>query len=443
VIRSITLLLVLVGCDGDKGGTDTSAVEDTGEDTTPVDADGDGASAELDCDDDNAAMYPGATEICDELDNDCDGETDEGYDADADGWTSCGGDCDDSDADISPDGVEVCDGQDNNCDEQIDEGVGETYYADADSDGYGDAGATLQACVRPSGYVTDDTDCDDGSSGTWPGAAELESETDCMADEDADGYGDIAPASGVTAGTDCDDGSDQISPGEPEVCDSIDNNCNGETDESEVVSFDFDDKDDSKSWSLNGDASQVFDGADGYLQLTPAATSKVGTAMLLQTSSPEAFTASFTVYIGGGDSADGMAFVFLTESDPTVLGSNGSPLGCYGLSGYGVEFDTYNSGSTYSDSSSNHVAVMDTDTFTPYATSSTVPTLRGSDLFVEVEFSSGDVDVYIDGTLYISTTITDWDKADELMFGFAGATGGLYDEHSVDDFSLEIPCAKK
>lgn len=76
---------------------------------------------------------------------------------------------------------------------------------------------------------------------------------------------------------------------------------------------------------------------------------------------------------GDGDGAP--ADLFLTESDPTALSSGGSPLGCCGLSGYSVELDTDSSGS-YSDPNINHFSVNDTDSFSSYGYSTSVPTAR-------------------------------------------------------------------
>lgn len=82
-------------------------------------------------------------------------------------------DCNDNDAAIHPGAVEICDGKDNNCNGQIDEGVKTTYYRDADGDTYGNAAITIQACSLPAGYVTNNTDCNDNNSAVNPGATEI------------------------------------------------------------------------------------------------------------------------------------------------------------------------------------------------------------------------------------------------------------------------------
>ncbi|MFT5687123.1 MAG: hypothetical protein ACI8RZ_008080, partial [Myxococcota bacterium] len=183
-------------------------------------------------------------------------------------------------------------------------------------------------------------------------------------------------------------------------------------------------------------------GADGFLLLTDASTSQLGTAFLTTPITANNFVATFTIEIGGGNTADGMAFLFLGETDPTIVGDcDGSCMGAYGLTGYGVEFDTYNSGATYFDSDNNHLALIATDDFSVYASDSTIPTLTdGGGYDVEVHFSEGDVDVYFDGGLSVSTTIKDY-ALTEILFGFSAATGGLYDAHAVDDFSL-VTCSE-
>ena len=89
-----------------------------------VDSDGDGFSENTgDCDDGSTTIYPGAPELADWQDNDCDGNVDEGTinaDDDGDGYTEVGGDCDDSDPSISPGEWDVTDGVDNDCNGVID-----------------------------------------------------------------------------------------------------------------------------------------------------------------------------------------------------------------------------------------------------------------------------------------------------------------------------------
>jgi len=67
--------------------------------------------------------------------------------------------------------------------------------------------------VDGDGFIADEQDCDDNDPNTFPGAASLDSETDCMKDSDGDDYGDSSPDNeNVTPGTDCDDNDINIFP---------------------------------------------------------------------------------------------------------------------------------------------------------------------------------------------------------------------------------------
>jgi hypothetical protein len=246
-----------------------------------------------DCDDADPTSHPGAEEVCDEADNDCDTEVDEGvrttYYADVDGdgygvldtttldceqppgFASEAGDCDDGDSAVHPSATEVCNGIDDDCDgaaddddPSVDTTTGSVWYTDGDSDGYGLLSAPVAACLQPAGTVVDATDCDDGAAAVNPGATEvcntvdddcdgdiddadssldLGSATSFYDDDDGDGYGDLAdvelacaaPSGTVTDATDCDDGDSAVNPGATEVCNTIDDDCDGDVDDDDAT----------------------------------------------------------------------------------------------------------------------------------------------------------------------------------------------------------------
>ena len=185
------------------------------------DADGDGypigasCTVTVDCDDGDAAINPGATEVCDGFDNNCDGSIDEEVDADGDTFTGCAGDCDDNDATVYPGATELCDGLDTDCDGAI------------PADETDDDGDTFDEC--------DDGDCDDGDASINPGAVEAcdGADTDCdgvVPSNEADGDGDTY----LLCADDCDDADAATNPGATELCDGVDNDCDGTVPPDEV-----------------------------------------------------------------------------------------------------------------------------------------------------------------------------------------------------------------
>ncbi len=257
-----------------------------------------------DCDDSDDTIHPGAAELCDSVDTDCDGLTDDPDSTDALTWyadvdadtygdpavstTACSQpsgysaddtDCDDSSAGSYPGADEYCDGDDNDCNGTVDDDYAldaPTWYDDADGDGYGDASVYTVACDAPTGTVADDTDCDDATATTYPGATEYCDgvDSDCngtldddyaadaptwYADSDADTWGDInvtqdacdQPSGYVADSTDCDDSSAGSYPGATEYCDGEDNDCNGTVDDSYAV--------DAPTWYADADADSYGD----------------------------------------------------------------------------------------------------------------------------------------------------------------------------------------
>jgi len=285
-----------------------------------ADSDGDGYDSTIDCDDANPRVYPGAPEIPDGLDNDCDGLVDEGttgeahcsdgldddgdgyvdcmdpdcfadpacappsetdcsngLDDDGDGYTdcadrdcfgdpACGGtgvdadgdgydssvDCDDADPLVYPGARELCDGLDNDCNGLVDDGCGTP--CDADGDGHID-------------WVCGGTDCNDRDPAIYPGAPELcdglDNDCDGVADEgcttpadaDSDGYDDVA-----TGGTDCDDTDPSVHPGATEACNGVDDDCDGVVDEGCPTTTDAD-GDGYDGWEYGGPDCEDTDAA--------------------------------------------------------------------------------------------------------------------------------------------------------------------------------------
>jgi hypothetical protein len=259
--------------------------EDMDHDSDTYYAYGSPSGGPFDCNDSDPGIHPGAPELCDGKDNDCDGEFDE----------ECIEECDD---------FEVCDGVDNDCDGLVDEDAVDAvrWYRDADGDTHGNADDSLLSCSQPEGYVSSADDCNDdpesGGGTAYPGHEEVcgdeidnncdgQIDEGCCVDNDSDEH--YAMTESCPAGDDCDDndkdvtvapvwyldadndkysdgtsltqcdqpegyklaedltatsgdcndkpdeGGADMNPGKTEVCDGVDNNCVGGTDEGVVT----------------------------------------------------------------------------------------------------------------------------------------------------------------------------------------------------------------
>ncbi len=244
-----------------------------------------------DCDPTNTSIHPGATELCNGTDDNCDGVIDEADAADAplwfadtdgdtygdpesaspsctppDGFVADASDCDDRDPTRHPDAGERCDPDDvdEDCDGLSDDAdtgpsAPSTWYADADGDGHGDPDSPQQACDRPDGFVSSTTDCHDGNFLIHPDMAEtcngLDDNCDGLIDEEAldalpwyadvdgDGFGDsstlvlacVAPPSFSAVAGDCNDSDVTLSPAAAERCDgaAVDEDCDGLTEDAD------------------------------------------------------------------------------------------------------------------------------------------------------------------------------------------------------------------
>ncbi len=239
------------GVDSDCAGNDDYDKDGDGHDNTGSGGD--------DCNDGDVTIYAGAPEHCNGVDADCDGQTndDESVDAstfyaDTDG-DHYGDPASPKNACSQPVGY-VTDNTD--CDDTDAAITYITWFQDSDGDNYGNALVSTTSCAKPVGYVADDTDCDDTTAGTNPGATEVcdaaNVDEDCdgladdddpsatgktvwHADADVDGFGSETvtvarceqPSRYLADGTDCDDSASAVNPSAQEICDDVDNDCDG------------------------------------------------------------------------------------------------------------------------------------------------------------------------------------------------------------------------
>jgi hypothetical protein len=186
--------------------------------------------------------FPGRTEVCDTAahDEDCDPLTYGPRDVDGDGHPDihccntdasgvnhCGDDCDDGLTSVYSGAPEICDMHDNDCNGMVDEGQQQTVYRDADGDGYGDqaAMAMMRCFAAGSGYADNNRDCDDSVA--------------------------------------------TINPSTPEICDGIDNDCDGHNDDGCPDTIQFSEG----GWGLGAGN---FSGGGPFNDLCPSGTVLTG-----------------------------------------------------------------------------------------------------------------------------------------------------------------------
>ena len=260
-------------------GPQTSTTGPSG--SAAVDADSDGHFANVDCDDTDPSVHPGASDACNFIDDDCDGQLDEDAppklvwsDDDGDGYGDAtrsafvvcvassnqvenNEDCDDTDAAVNPMAKDICNYKDDDCDRFVDEDIPPVrVWRDEDEDGYGDtAGTPFSVCVPGGKNVTNNEDCDDTDAAVNPVAKDIcnYKDDDCdrfvdedippvrvWRDEDEDGYGDttgtpfsvcVPGGKNVTNDEDCDDTDAAVNPMAKDICNYKDDDCDRFVDE--------------------------------------------------------------------------------------------------------------------------------------------------------------------------------------------------------------------
>jgi|GEM_PF-863584 len=343
--RALTLALFLLtapglGCnDGnlqDRGQCDgvLNTVEQTVDDG--FDQDGDGYfdanstacqgtydAEQLDCNDDDSGVNPGAAEsVCNDLDDDCDPDTLDAPDADGDGASPCDGDCDDDQPLVGPDELEeLCDGLDNDCDPSSPDGL------DEDGDGY-----------------TTCDDCDDTNDAVNPATAEVTCnglDDDCnLVTPDGDDFDN----DGVVHCFDCDDADPLRYPGNAEICeDGIDQNCDTVDPDCPPPTWDgIWSTDSAVSYSCAQNSVVINFSSFSIIDSTPSISftfiggSQPGTISgTVGSAAPFAVNATYTisglcdeVYSLSGNFTDGTTFVGTFDAD--FIDTTGTGIACFG-----------------------------------------------------------------------------------------------------------------